>query len=86
MFWKNRMFWFLKLDGLVFGRCRVHKSVLLNPVQQYQMVRVLETGEPRIFRSSDNVNETMTVEPDDWRTPLVRYLENSSHIADRKIR
>jgi hypothetical protein len=27
---------------------------------------------------------TMT-EPDDWRTPLVHYLENPSHIADRKV-
>jgi hypothetical protein len=25
-------------------------------------------------------------DPDDWRTPLVRYLENPGHIADRKIR
>jgi hypothetical protein len=28
----------------------------------------------------------MTAEPDDWRTPLVRYLENSGHIVDRKVR
>jgi hypothetical protein len=27
----------------------------------------------------------MTVDPDDWRTPLVRYLENPGHIADRKV-
>jgi hypothetical protein len=24
--------------------------------------------------------------PDDWRTPLVRYLENPGHIVDRKVR
>jgi hypothetical protein len=27
----------------------------------------------------------MTADPDDWRTLLVRYLENPSHIADRKV-
>jgi hypothetical protein len=28
----------------------------------------------------------MTVGPDDWRTPLVHYLENPGHITDRKVR
>jgi hypothetical protein len=27
----------------------------------------------------------MTTDPDDWRTPLVRYLENPGHIANRKV-
>jgi hypothetical protein len=27
-----------------------------------------------------------TVDPDDWRTPLVRYLENPGHIAGSKVR
>jgi hypothetical protein len=27
----------------------------------------------------------MTVDPDDWRTPLVYYLENPSHIPNRKV-
>jgi hypothetical protein len=27
----------------------------------------------------------MTVDPDDWRASLVRYLENPSHIVDRKV-
>jgi hypothetical protein len=27
----------------------------------------------------------MTVEPDDWRTTLIRYSENPSHIVDRKV-
>jgi hypothetical protein len=27
----------------------------------------------------------MTAGPDDWRTPLVHYLDNSGHIADRKV-
>jgi hypothetical protein len=28
----------------------------------------------------------MTVELDDWRTPLICYLENSGHIVDRTVR
>jgi hypothetical protein len=28
----------------------------------------------------------MTTNPDDWRTPLVHYLENPGHIADTKVR
>jgi hypothetical protein len=27
-----------------------------------------------------------TIDPDDWRTPLVRYLENLGHITDTKVR
>jgi hypothetical protein len=26
-----------------------------------------------------------TADPDDWRTPLVHYLENLGHIVDRKV-
>jgi hypothetical protein len=29
-------------------------------------------------------SETAMADPNDWRTPLVSYLENPSHIADRK--
>jgi hypothetical protein len=29
--------------------------------------------------------ETMATNSDDWRTPLVHYLENSDHIADKKV-
>jgi hypothetical protein len=47
---------------------------------------VSETGRSIISRISDKASETTTVDPDDWRTPLVRYLENSGHIADRKVR
>jgi hypothetical protein len=28
----------------------------------------------------------MTTNPYDWRTPLVHYLQNPSHITDRKVR
>jgi hypothetical protein len=27
----------------------------------------------------------MVVDPDDWRTHLVHYLENLGHIIDRKV-
>jgi hypothetical protein len=47
---------------------------------------VSETEGSRISRISNEANETTTVDSDDWRTPLVRYLENPGHIADRKVR
>jgi hypothetical protein len=46
---------------------------------------VSETGGSRIFRTSDKTSKTTMAGPDDWRTPLVRYLENPGHIADRKV-
>jgi hypothetical protein len=46
---------------------------------------VSETGGSRISRITDKSSKTTTVDPDDWRTPLVRYLENLGHIADRKF-
>jgi hypothetical protein len=47
---------------------------------------VSKTGESRISRTSDEASKTTTADLHDWRTPLVRYLENPSHIADRKVR
>jgi hypothetical protein len=47
---------------------------------------VSETGVSRNSRNSDKANEMTMVDPDDWRTPLIRYLENPGHIADRKVR
>jgi hypothetical protein len=47
---------------------------------------VSETGGSRISRTLNETSKTTTTSPDDWRTPLVRYLENPSHIADRKFR
>jgi hypothetical protein len=40
----------------------------------------------RISMISDESSKTVMNDPDDWRTPLVRYLENSGYIADRKVR
>jgi hypothetical protein len=39
----------------------------------------------RISNILDKSSETMTADPNDWRTPLVRYFENPGHIADRKV-
>jgi hypothetical protein len=39
-----------------------------------------------ISRIADESSKMMTVDPDDWRTPLVRYLENPGHIANRNVR
>jgi hypothetical protein len=47
---------------------------------------VSKIGGSKISRILDKPSEMMTVDPNDWRTPLVRYLENPGHIADRKVR
>jgi hypothetical protein len=44
-----------------------------------------ETGGPRNSRCFDNLSEIAMTEPDNWRTALVRYLENPAHIANRKV-
>jgi hypothetical protein len=46
---------------------------------------VFEIGGSKIFRIAGESSKTMTADPDDWRTPLIHYLENPGHIVDRKI-
>jgi hypothetical protein len=46
---------------------------------------ISKTEGSRISRSLDNLGKTTMIELDDWRTPLIRYIGNSSHIADRKV-
>jgi hypothetical protein len=46
---------------------------------------VSETGGSRFSNTLDKTSETTATDPDDWRTPLVCYLESPSHIADRKV-
>jgi hypothetical protein len=46
---------------------------------------VSESGGSRVSRTSDEISETTMAGPDDWRTSLVRYLENPGHITDRKV-
>jgi hypothetical protein len=47
---------------------------------------ISETGWSGIYMILDEASETTMTDPDYWRTPLVRYLENHCHIADRKVR
>jgi hypothetical protein len=47
---------------------------------------VPKTGGSKISRTSDETSKTTTTGPNDWSTPLVRYLENPDHIVDRKVR
>jgi hypothetical protein len=41
-----------------------------------------ETRGSSISRGLDDLDETVMVKPMDWRTPLIRYLENPGHIID----
>jgi hypothetical protein len=49
-------------------------------------VPVSDARGSRISKISDEARKMMTVDPDEWRTYLVRYLENLCHIAGRKVR
>jgi hypothetical protein len=46
---------------------------------------VSETEGSKISRALDESSEMMMADPDDWRTPLVHYLESPGHIANRKV-
>jgi hypothetical protein len=46
---------------------------------------VSETRGSRISGIMDESSKMMMADPDDWRGPLVHYLENPSHITDRKV-
>jgi hypothetical protein len=48
-------------------------------------VPVSKTGGSKISRISDEASKMTTTDPDDWKTPLVHYLENLSHITDTKL-
>jgi hypothetical protein len=45
-----------------------------------------EIGGSDISRGSDDLDETVTVKPKDWRTLLAHYLENSGHVIYTKVR
>jgi hypothetical protein len=45
-----------------------------------------ETGGSDISKGLDSLDETATAESEDWRTPLVRYLENLNHVIYTKVR
>jgi hypothetical protein len=46
---------------------------------------VSETGGSEISRIKDESSETMVVDPDDWRTPLVCYLKTLVILLIRKF-
>jgi ribonuclease HI len=46
---------------------------------------VSETEKSKISNILDESSKTTMASPNDWRTLLVRYLENPGHIADRKV-
>jgi hypothetical protein len=48
-------------------------------------VPVSKTGGSGICKILDEVSKMTMTEHDDWRTPLVRYLENPDYITDRKL-
>jgi hypothetical protein len=46
---------------------------------------ILETRGSGISRNSDNSSKTTMTEPDDWRAPLVCYLENPIILSIEKF-
>jgi hypothetical protein len=70
-----------------FGFWPMHSVTVYStePCSAKPDVPISETRGFRISRISDESSKMTTADPDDWRTPLVRYLENPSHIADRKV-
>jgi hypothetical protein len=59
-------------------------SVGLSPAKPDSLIS--KTRVSKNFRITDESSKTATADPDDWRTPLVRYLENLGHITNRKVR
>jgi ribonuclease HI len=49
-------------------------------------VSVSKIGGFKISRKLDESSEVTMADFDDWRTPLVHYLENPNRVADRKVR
>jgi hypothetical protein len=70
-----------------FGFWPMHRAIICSakPSSAKPDGSVSETGGSRISRIVDESSKTRTVDLDDWRAPLVHYLENPSHIADRKV-
>jgi hypothetical protein len=48
-------------------------------------VLISEIGGSEISRILDEASKITTADPDYWRTPPIHYLENTSHIVDRKV-
>jgi hypothetical protein len=65
----------------------VHSATICStkPSSAEQNSPVFEIEGSGISRTSNETSKITRAGPDDWRTPLVRYLENPDHIADRKV-
>jgi hypothetical protein len=65
----------------------MHSAKICSTKQSSAKLDVLElkTGGSGISRGSDDLSETTAVEPVDWRTPLIHYLENHGHVIDTKV-
>jgi hypothetical protein len=65
----------------------MHSSTVCStePSSTKQDVPVSETGGSEIPRISDKASKMTMADPDDWRTPLICYLENPGHIVNRKV-
>jgi hypothetical protein len=61
------------------------KIYFTEPNLAKQDVPKLEIGGTDISRGSNDLGETVVAEPMDWRTPLIRYLENPGHFIDMKV-
>jgi ribonuclease HI len=94
-FWSNRgKFGFLeKLDVPVCQTRQsdfwpMHSAIICyaEPSSTKPDILVSETGWSEISRISDEASKMTTTDPNDWRTPLVCYMENLGYIADRKVR
>jgi hypothetical protein len=46
---------------------------------------VSEIEGSKFFKILDESSKTIMTDLDDWRTPLIRYLEDPGHIADGKV-
>jgi hypothetical protein len=94
-FWVNqeKIGFLEKPDVLVYqtehsGFQPVHSATICSaePNSAESNSPISETGGSRIFRTLDETSKTMTAGPDDWRAPLIRYLENPAHITNKKVR
>jgi hypothetical protein len=76
---KNYMFWNILVSQFGWSSFWLMQSAEISSAEPSSAKldgSVKETRGSRIFRSLDELSETTTAKPDDWRTPLVHYLEN----------
>jgi hypothetical protein len=74
------------LHPLEIEMCDLHRIYPTQSNSAKPDVPESETRGSGISRSSYDLGETARTKPEDWRIPLVRYLENHDHVTDRKVR